>query len=279
MSNSALSGDTVVIAVPHGTPAVTRRRKFRGVAAMLGVGFLAIWSLASVTELLNPRFYPTPWAIVEAIPRQLSSEVFWSSLSATLSTWLVAVFLVVVLGITVGILIGSSTLLYQLSRLVIEFLRPIPSVAILPLILLLLGPTDQTKIILAVYAGFWPMLIQTMYGIRSTDPVLLDTAKSFGLNRFQIARHVVLPSSLPYLATGLRISSALALVLTVTVEIIIGVQGLGREIFVNQSAAAVPDMYVLIVVTGLLGLGINELFRLVEKKALSWHQSQRAERK
>lgn len=279
MSNSSLSGDTVVIAIPHSKPVITRRRTFRGAAVLLGLVIVGLWSLASVTGFLNPRLYPTPWSIAEAIPRQFVSESFWSAFTATLTTWLIAVGIVIVLGIVIGVVIGSSTLLYQLSRLVIEFLRPIPSVAILPLILLLLGPTDETKIILAVYAGFWPMLIQTIYGIRSADPVLIDTAQSFGLNRFQIARRVVLPSSLPYLATGLRISSALALVLTVTVEIIIGVQGLGREIFINQSAAAVPDMYVLIIVTGLLGLGINELFRLVEKKALSWHQSQRLERR
>lgn len=279
MSNSSLSGDTVVIAVPNSTPVVTRRRSFRGAAAILGAAVLALWSLGSITGVLDPRLYPSPWSIAGAIPRQFASERFWTAFSATLTTWLIAVAIVVVLGILIGILIGSSTLLFQLTRLVIEFLRPIPSVAILPLILLLLGPTDQTKIILAVYAGFWPMLIQTIYGIRSADPVLIDTATSFGLNRFQVARRVVLPSSLPYLATGLRISSALALVLTVTVEIIIGVQGLGREIFINQSAAAVADMYVLIIVTGLLGLGINELFRLVEKKALSWHQSQRTERR
>lgn len=278
MSNSSLSGDTVVIAIPNSKPVVTRRRTFRGAAALLGLAVLALWSLGSLSGLLNPRLYPTPWSIAEAVPRQLVSESFWSAFSATLATWLIAVGLVIVLGTIIGTLIGSSTLVYQLSRFVIEFLRPIPSVAILPLILLLLGPTDETKIILAVYAGFWPMLIQTIYGIRSADPVLIDTAKSFGLSRFQVARRVVLPSSLPYLATGLRISSALALVLTVTVEIIIGVQGLGREIFINQSAAAVPDMYVLIIVTGLLGLGINELFRLLEKKALSWHQSQRTGR-
>jgi len=181
------------------------------------------------------------------------------------------------MGATVGVIIGSSKWLSSATRYIIEFFRPIPSVAILPLILLILGPTEETKILLAVYAGFWPMLVQTFYGIRSTDPVLLDTARAFNLSRIAIATRVVLPSALPYVATGVRIASALTLVLTVTVEIIIGVEGLGREIFIAQNSAAISEVYLLITIAGFLGLAINELLRLLESRVLSWHQSQRRE--
>lgn len=277
MSNPSLSGDTTVISVPGRSPMTKRKRVFRGSALIFGLLLVALWSVSSWAEWLNPRLYPAPWDVVAALPRQLSSPTFWMSFGNTVITWLMSVGIVALLGTFFGLLIGSSRLVHQLTRLVIEFLRPIPSVAILPLILLLLGPTEETKIILAVYAGFWPMLVQTIYGIRSVDPVLLDTARAFSVSRLQVARRVVIPSAMPYLATGLRLSSALTLVLTVTVEIIIGVQGLGREIFIAQSSAAVSDMYLLIAISGFLGLAVNEAFRLIESRLLSWHQSQREE--
>lgn len=277
MSNSALSGDTTVISVPGAKPVRTHKRVFRRSALWLGVFILIVWSVLSALEVLNPRMFPSPWGILGAVPAVATSPSFWTSLTNTLLTWLISVGLVVVVGAVLGVVIGSSRILASATRFVVEFFRPIPSVAILPLILLVVGPTEETKIILAVYAGFWPMLIQTFYGIRSTDPVLVDTARAFNLSPVAIARRVVLPSALPYVATGLRLASALTLVLTVTVEIIIGVEGLGREIFIAQNAAAISQVYLLIIVAGFLGLAINELFRVLEARLLSWHQSQRRE--
>jgi ABC-type nitrate/sulfonate/bicarbonate transport system permease component len=178
--------------------------------------------------------------------------------------------------IIVGVLIGTVPLLYRALSGVIEFFRPIPSVAILPLALLLFGPTTTTKVLLTTYTAFWPMLIQTIYGVRATDPVLKDVAASLNMTALGMRRRIVLPSAFPSMAVGFRIGASVSLILCVTLEIIVGMSGLGREIFVAQNSGATARMYVFIAVTGFLGWALNGVFRRAERSFLHWHVSHRS---
>jgi ABC-type nitrate/sulfonate/bicarbonate transport system permease component len=159
----------------------------------------------------------------------------------------------------------------------IEFLRPIPSVALIPLAVLLYGSALRSVLLLVVYAAFWQVLIQTLYGVQDVDPVADDTARSYGLGTWARIRHVLWPTALPYVMTGVRLAAAVALILAITGELVIGAPGLGARIAVAQNSQAVPEMYALIVVTGLLGLLINVGARAVERRSLAWHHSVRGE--
>jgi ABC-type nitrate/sulfonate/bicarbonate transport system permease component len=150
-------------------------------------------------------------------------------------------------------------------------------VALVPLAVLLYGSELRSVLVLVVYASFWQILIQTLYGIQDVDPVAEETARSYGLGPWARVRHVLWPSALPYVMTGLRLAAAVALVLAVTAELVIGAPGLGQRIAVAQTSQAVPELYALVVVTGLLGLLVNTGARAVERRALSWHQSVRGE--
>jgi ABC-type nitrate/sulfonate/bicarbonate transport system permease component len=121
------------------------------------------------------------------------------------------------------------------------------------------------------------VLIQVLYGVQDVDPVAYDTARSYGLGPWARVRHVLWPTALPYVMTGVRLAAAVALILAVTAELVIGSPGLGARIAVAQTSQAVPEMYALILVTGLLGLTINLGARAVERRALFWHQSVRGE--
>jgi ABC-type nitrate/sulfonate/bicarbonate transport system permease component len=171
--------------------------------------------------------------------------------------------------------IGSSRLLYRASRGVIEFLRPIPSVALIPLAILIYGTGLKSKVFLASFASFWQLLVATLYGVQDVDPVATDTARSFGMSRFQRLFRVTLPSAIPYIATGVRIASAVSLILTVTAELIIGAAGLGRSINLARSGGNVELMYALILATGILGLLLNAILVRVERRVLHWHPSHR----
>ncbi len=118
--------------------------------------------------------------------------------------------------------------------------------------------------------------MQTLYGVQDVDPVATDTARSFGFGRASRLLRVTLPSAVPYIATGVRISAAVSLILCVTAELIIGAAGLGREINLARQGGAVDLMYALIVATGLLGWAMNAGFTRVERRVLHWHPSQRA---
>ena len=176
----------------------------------------------------------------------------------------------------VGLALGFNEVLYHAARPVIEFLRPVPSVALIPLAILVYGTGLQSKVFLVAFASDWPLLIQTIYGARDLDPVQLETARSFRIRRKDRVLRVTLMGAVPYIATGLRIASATALILAITAELIIGSAGWGARSTSPARAAPSTMMYALIVTTGLLGWALNSLFAAGERRVLHWHPSQRA---
>ena len=236
---------------------------------------LALWQLVVGIGLLNEDHVPSMSATVAELAELLGDGDFWSAVGSTLQGWALGLGIAAVLAIPLGIVIGSSATAYRSVRFVVEFLRPIPSVALVPLAVLIYGVGLESKVFLAAFASFWPLFVQTLYGVQDVDPVTTDTARSFGLGRFERLYRVTLPSAVPYIATGLRISSAVALILAVTAEIVIGSAGLGREINVARSSGAVEVMYALIITTGLLGWLLNIATTRAERRVLHWHPSHR----
>ena len=245
------------------------------IAPILAIaGALALWQLLTVTGVLNPDHIPTMTDTVTELFQLLGEGSFWSAVGSTLEGWALGLGIAAALAVPLGILIGSSATAYRSLRFVIEFLRPIPSVALVPLAVLIYGVGLESKVFLAAFASFWPLLVQTLYGVQDVDPVATDTARSFGLSSFERLWRIKLPSAVPYIATGLRISSAVSLILVVTAEIVIGSAGLGREINVARSSGAVEMMYALIITTGLLGWLLNVVTTHAERRVLHWHPSQ-----
>lgn len=247
------------------------------VAPLATVGvLLALWELVVRSGLISDTSIPVMSATAAELLAQFGEGAFWTAVGETLEGWALGLGIAIALAIPLGILIGSSRWLFHAFRVPIEFLRPIPSVALIPLAVLIYGTGLQSKVFLAAFASFWPLLIQTIYGVQDLDPVATDTAKSFGLGRFARLYRVTLPSAVPYIATGIRISSAVALILAVTAELVIGAPGLGRSINVARSGGNLEVMYALIVATGLLGWVLNIATTQAERRVLHWHPSQRA---
>ncbi len=236
---------------------------------------LVLWELVVQAGIVSETNIPPASAALSELVNQFGDGAFWSAVGATLQGWALGLAIAVALGIPLGLLIGSSRWAYRALRVPIEFLRPIPSVALIPLAVLIYGQGLQSKVFLAAFASFWPLLIQTIYGVQDVDPVATDTARSFGLGRLERMWRVTVPSAVPYIATGIRISSAVALILAVTAELVIGAAGLGREINVARSGGNLDVMYALIVATGLLGWLLNLTTSAGERRVLHWHPSQR----
>ena len=238
-------------------------------------GALALWELLTRSGILNPDHIPTMTDTVAQLFELLAESSFWSAVASTLEGWALGLGIAAVLAVPLGILIGSSATAYRSVRFVVEFLRPIPSVALVPLAVLIYGVGMESKVFLAAFASFWPLFVQTLYGVQDVDPVATDTARSFGLGGFERLWRIKLPSAIPYIATGLRISSAVSLILVVTAEIVIGSAGLGREINIARQGGAIELMYALIITTGLLGWALNIVTTRAERRVLHWHPSQR----
>jgi len=162
-------------------------------------------------------------------------------------------------------------------RAVVEFLRPIPSVALVPMAVLVMGTGLTTKVFLVAFAAFWPMLIQTIHGVQDVDPVARDTARAFRLRRRDRLWLVTVHGTMPHIATGLRISSSIALILAVTAELTVGAPGLGTSVSAAQTGDNPPLVYAIVLLTGTLGVLLNAGWRALERRALRWHPSQRGD--
>jgi len=251
------------------------QRWWLGVAG-LG-GFLVLLEVVPRSGLVPERYLPPISRIAGALADELGQASFWRALGDTLEGWAIGLAVAVAAGVGLGLLIGSVPALRAATASTIEFLRPIPSVALIPLAVLLFGTDLRSKLLLVVYASFWQVLVQVLSGTQDVDPVAMDTAHSYRLGRWAHVRHVVWPTTLPYAVTGFRLAAAVALVLAITAELIIGSPGLGKEIAVAQTSGAVPAMYALVVVAGLLGVGVNLAARALERRVLAWHPSTRRE--
>lgn len=241
------------------------------------VGFLATWEAVCRTGLIDDRYIPPASTVIVTAIGYFGNPEFWSALGRTLSGWALGLLIAAVAAIALGIVIGSSEFLRKATHSTIEFLRPIPSVALIPLAVLVFGTSLNSTLLLVIYAAFWQILIQVLYGVGDIDPVAADTARSYRLGLVARVRYLIWPTALPYVMTGLRLGAAVALILAITAELVIGGGGLGELIALAKSGGAIDKLYALILITGLLGVIINVGMRAIARKALSWHISVRGE--
>lgn len=262
--------------VPVGRLGAQVTRAAQLAAILLSVAAaLAVWELASRGGLISQRDLPSMSASFRELWSLMNTGSFWGAFAQTVRGWALGLAVATALAVPIGILLGSSEFAARALRVPIEFLRPIPSAALIPLLFLTLGTTLRSEIFLAAFGAFWPLLVQTMYGVRDVDPLAIDTARSFGVGRFERLYRIKLPSAVPYIATGLRISSAVSLILAFTAELFMGIPGLGQKVNFAQAYGLNEQLYAYALATGFLGVAIHLVSSAAERRALRWHPSQR----
>ena len=245
---------------------------------VLSIAFaFVVWELVSRSGLIREQDLPSMTSTVDEFGSLARTWDFWSAFLHTVQGWALGLGLATILAVPIGIVLGLSDFAGRAFRVPVEFLRPIPSAALIPLLFLTLGTSLRSEVFLATFGAFWPILVQTMYGVRDVDPVTLDTARSFGVPYHERLWRITLPSAMPYIATGIRIASAVALILAFTAELFMGTPGLGQMLNYAQSYGLTTQLYALALATGLLGLCTHLLFTTLERRALRWHPSQRLE--
>ncbi|MGI5156501.1 ABC transporter permease [Microbispora sp. CA-102843] len=268
-------------AVTAGTPRRGGRRHRLLPAWLLGLiglaGLVGVVELVPRAGLVDERYLPPFSAMISALAEQAGTGEFWQALLETLRGWAIGLSIALAAGVVAGIGIGMVPLVRAATNSTVEFLRPIPSVALIPLAVLLFGTDMRSTLLLVVYAAFWQVLVQVLYGVRDVDPVARQTARSYRFRPATQVLRVVWPTALPYVMTGFRLGAAVALILEITGELIIGSPGLGRQIAVAQSSGAVAAMYALVIVVGLIGVAVNAIARAAERRTLRWHPSVRTE--
>jgi len=238
----------------------------------LFAALLVLWELSSRSSPDLERYFPPPTEVLSVLFRLGFARELFSHLADTLTRFLAGYLLAAALATILGVVLGYFRLAHSLFELLIELLRPMPSVAIIPVAILLLGIGDAMMIGVTVYACAWPILLNAIDGVRSIDRTLVDTGRTFGLGRWRILRDIALPAAAPYIATGLRVSLPIALILVTTSEMVVGGSGLGYFILDEERSFRTREMYAGIAVVALLGYVLNRLFVALENRALAWHR-------
>jgi ABC-type nitrate/sulfonate/bicarbonate transport system permease component len=238
---------------------------------------IALWQVFAMSGVLPKKTVPTAVQVGQELMHEFTSGGFWGACGQTLTTWAIGVGISIALAIPLGLLIGSVEPAWRALRPTLEFLRPVPGIAIIPVVVLTWGPTPTSAVVLIVFGCVWLLTIQTMYGVREVDDVARQTAKAYSLSRLERIRSLILPSALPFIATGVRLITALALVVAITAELLIGSPGLGNEMGLAETGGNNPLLYCLVVVSGALGVIVYLIFRQLERLFLGWHQSHRPE--
>jgi ABC-type nitrate/sulfonate/bicarbonate transport system permease component len=220
---------------------------------------------------VDPIFLPAPSSILLQLFKLLLSLPIYIDLGTTLYRFFVGFVLGCAIAIPIGIFMGISKRVYVALEPTVELLRPIPASALIPVALLLLGLGDDMTIAIVAYAVIWPVLINTIDGVRSVDPILLDTGRIFGLDSKGLIRKVIIPASLPNIATGMRISLAISIVLVIVVEMLVGDRGLGHRVIDTERTFRFAEMYGTVFLIGLVGYFVNTLFLALSNAVIGWH--------
>jgi NitT/TauT family transport system permease protein len=212
-----------------------------------------------------------PSSAARALREGIVDGTLSGEIATTLESYVQGLALAIALGVVAGVLIGSSRTLLAASSVVVEFLRPIPAVALIPAAIFVFGLDTPMRRFVIAFAAVWPILVNTIYGVRGSDRFLHDVARTSGVGRTGRLIRVTLPAALPSIATGIRVSASLALLVCVTAEFVVGTGGgLGSYMQEQQNAERIPEMYAAVVVVGVLGYLVSAGLRATEHRLLPW---------
>jgi NitT/TauT family transport system permease protein len=237
---------------------------------------LVVWQLAA-GAYAKPYILPTVTAVVDALIGNLREGKLLSQIQISLGRALAGYLLAVCLAIPAGIVTGWWKLANDTLGSVLELLRPVPALALIPLAIVWLGFGEPSKIAMIAYASFFSVYINTQTGVRNVDPLHIKVMRVYGNGTRDIVTKVVLYSMLPYVFAGLRYSAAVALILLVAVELVGSQNGLGFFLFQSQAFLQVPDVFSAILVFGAMGFTANLLILALERRVIRWRQEVGAE--
>lgn len=251
-------------------PLSGRKQLVLGVVGTLGSALVAEGVMRS--GVIDAAGLPVPSGVLGGVIDLLPDAVFWNEVLFTLGEWMLGLLIATVVGVLVGGLMGAFRSVFVALEWPVESFRVLPSVAVGPILVLIIGAGMLPLALTVALSCVWPILLNTMYGVRSTDTTAVATARSFGKSDLQVLRQVKIPSALPFAFTGVRIAASIGLIVAVSAELLIGNgQGIGGYILSNTANATNLDVvYAATLVAGVLGVLINVVLARVDEVLLGW---------
>lgn len=236
------------------------------------IGAVALWEVLRALNVIPPAVVASTWDICGAMSHGIASGELLVPLRETVGTWVVGLFATILVAVPLGLLVGLFRWADAATSLLFDIIRPVPAVALVPVAVVLLGLGRPMQVPLIVLAAMWPLMYNTRYGVRNVDPLLIDSGRSVGLTRIALLRRVVLPSSMPSVLTGLRLSATIALIVTIVTELVAAATGLGQYISLTQQAGSYAASLGGVLLAAILGTAIHTAAVLVEARIIGWQR-------
>jgi NitT/TauT family transport system permease protein len=244
----------------------------RAISILSPLVLLGLWELCARTGIIDTRFFPAPSNIIKQLFEMMSSGVLWRHTGASLYRLVVGFFVGAVPAIVIGLAIGLYRPVRAAFDPLISATYPIPKSSLLPLILLIFGLGESSKIAMVAIGVFYPVVINTAAGVRQIAPIFLDVGRNFRASRFNMFRTVALPGALPLIMTGIKLGAGMGLVLIAIAEMVGAKQGLGYMIWNAWELFDVQTMYVGLFVIAIIGFVMNAGFDALERAIVPWRK-------
>lgn len=234
---------------------------------------VALWELVSASGFVNNQALAGVGPTLRALGSH-GTELL-HAVGGTMQAWAVGLAVAIVAGVVLGALVGRSSVAAASTEMLVRMMRPLPSLALIPVAILIAGLGLKMTASLVAFTSFWPIFINARYGVRQVDNLLIETGRTLDLRGFAMLRRVILPAASPLIASGIQVSVSLALIVTVSVELVGGTGGIGLFVLGQQQANQVPAMYAGILVGGLLGWALNTTYAGLVNWLLPWRTTER----
>ena len=234
------------------------------------VALLALWEIASRLAFVSPRYFPAPTTIAWVLADRVVEGDLGAQSLVTLARLACAFALAAVPGVLLGLLMGIARPVRAAIEPYIAFLFPVPKIALLPFLLIILGVGEPAFVLTGATSAFFQIVISTLGGVQTLDPRLLEAGRNYGAHGARLFWKVILPAALPSIFTGLRLGLGLALVSLVAVEFIAAKSGLGHLVYRHWQMLSTPEMYAAFVLVGALGLALTRGLRALQARILTW---------
>ena len=239
---------------------------------LVGVAILLLaWWAISLSGIVNKVLLPTPWATIGTLFTQLFNGSMNLDIWTTVKATFISFFIAAIIGVPMGVALGSSEKIYRSIEFLIDFFRSMPASALIPMFILFFGLTNESRIAIAAFSAFLLILFNSAYGVINARESRIMASKVMGASKWQVFRDVLLFESLPQTFIGLRSGISIALVIVIVAEIFMSPEnGLGKRINDAQQTLDVNNMYASILLTGVLGYGLNALFLAMDRRLIHW---------
>lgn len=249
---------------------VRRRSRVPTLSIVVAVSLLALWELFARNGFISPIVAPAPSRIIATLINEIRSGELGLHMIATVMRLSIGLSIGATIGVLGGLAMGLSPRLRRFADPFVAAAHPIPKIAILPIVMVFLGIGELSKVAMVSLSVFFPLLINTMMGVRQISPVHFDVAKSYGATRWKLFTRVVVPASMPMILSGLRIGLNIALVVTISTEIVTASRGLGALIWLSWETLRIEVLYATLFVTAMFGISFNLLTQFLVARLVPW---------